>query len=147
GTDSQSLGILAVYVGACRPDDRLLDFLHAADAERRQQGAVVWQEQGEIVVQLAKEGDVQGCRRGGRGKRGAAGDYRVPQGTPEIPEAWRPDSEGRSADGTAWDRQDASRPCGCGRSERAVLLDQRLRFRGDVCRRRRLPRPRPLRAG
>src|SRR4030095_13307886 len=38
---------------------RLLDLLHAPDAERRQQGALVRQEQGEAFVQLAEKGDVQ----------------------------------------------------------------------------------------
>ena len=44
-------------------DHRLLVRLHAPDAERRQQGALVRQEQGEAVVELPEEGHVQGRRR------------------------------------------------------------------------------------
>ena len=41
----------------------VLDLLHAADAELRQQGAVVRQEPCEAVLEHAEEGDVQGRRR------------------------------------------------------------------------------------
>ena len=79
--------------------DWLLDLLHAPDAERRQQGALVRQKQGEALVELAEESDVQG-RRGCRRSEGRApGNHRVPQGTAEVPEARRPHSEGRAADG------------------------------------------------
>jgi cell division protease FtsH len=44
-------------------------------------------------------------------------------------------------------RQDAAGPRGGRRGRRAVLLDLRLRLRRDVRRRRRLPGPRPVRAG
>ena len=47
-------------------DDRLLAVHHAADAERRKQGALLRQELREAVVQLAEESDVQGRRRRGR---------------------------------------------------------------------------------
>src|SRR5207249_6991272 len=46
----------AVLLGARAAHDRLLDLLHAPDAERRQQSAVVRQEQGEALVELAEEG-------------------------------------------------------------------------------------------
>ena len=49
GADGQPVGVAAVFVGADPADDRLLDLLHAPDAERRQQGAVVRQEQGEAA--------------------------------------------------------------------------------------------------
>ena len=137
----------AVFVGADPAPDRLLDLLHAPDAERRQQGAVVRQEQGEALVELAEEGDLQGRRRRGRGQGRAPGDHRVPEGTAEVPEARRPHSEGRALDGPPGHRQDAAGPRRGRRSQRAVLLDQRLGLRRDVRRRRRLARARPVRAG
>ena len=60
--DAKSLGAVAVFVGADPPADWLLDLLHAPDAERRQQGALVRQKQGEALVELAEESDVQGRR-------------------------------------------------------------------------------------
>ena len=144
---TQPVGDAAVFLGAHPADDRLLGLLHAPDAERRQQGALVRQEQGEAVVELAEEGDVQGRRRRRRSEGRAPGNHRVPQGAAEIPEARRPHSEGRAADGLARHRQDAARARGRRRSQRAVLLDQRLRLRRDVRRRRRLARPRSVRAG
>ena len=50
GPDDQPVGDPAVFVGADPAAHRLLDLLHAPDAERRQQGALVRQEQGEAVV-------------------------------------------------------------------------------------------------
>ena len=143
----QPLGGAPVYLGAHPADDRLLDLLHAPDAERRQQGAVVRQEQGEAVVERAEEGHVQGRGRRGRGQGRAPGDHRLPARAAEVPEARRPHPQGRAADGPPGNRQDAARARGRRRSQRAVLLDQRLGLRGDVRRRRRLPRPRPVRAG
>ena len=49
------MGGAALLLGADPADDRLLDLLHAPDAERRQQGAVVRQEQGEAVVESQKK--------------------------------------------------------------------------------------------
>ena len=49
--------------------------------------------------------------------------------------------------GPAGHRQDAAGAGGRRRSQRSVLLDLRLGFRGDVCRRGRFPRPRPVRTG
>ena len=88
--------------------------------------------------------DVVGRRRG-QGR--ASGNHRVPEGTAEVPETGRPHPEGRAADGPSGNRQDASRPRRRRRSQRAVFLDQRLRFRRDVRRRWRVPRPRPVRTG
>ena len=147
GADGQPVGVAPLFLGAGPADDRLLDLLHAPDAERRQQGAVVRQEQGEAVVELAEEGHVQGRRRRRRSEGRAAGDHRVPQGAAEVPEARRTHSEGRAADGPSGNRQDAARARGRRRSERAVLLDQRLGLRRDVRRRRRVARARPVRAG
>ena len=92
----------------------------------------------EAVVEHAEEGHVQG--RGGRrrGQGRAAGDHRVPEGAAEVPEARRPHSQGRAADGPAGHRQDAAGPRGRRRGQRAVLLDQRLGLRRDVRRRRRV---------
>ena len=147
GADGQPVGVAALFLGARPADDRLLDLLHAADAERRQQGAVVRQEQGEAVVELAEEGHVQGRRGRRRGEGRAAGDHRVPQGAAEVPEARRPHPQGRAADGPSGNRQDAARARGRRRSQRAVLLDQRLGLRRDVRRRRRVARARSVRAG
>ena len=129
------------------PDDRLLDLHHAADAERREQGPVVRQEPREVVLQLAEKSHVQGRLRRRRGQGRAPGNHRVPQGTAEVPEARRPHPQGRPADGLPGNRQDAARPRRRRRSQRPVLLDQRLGLRRDVRRRRRVARPRPLRAG
>ena len=147
GADGVAVGRAAAVVGADPAADWFLDLLHAPGAERRQQGAVVRQEQGEAVVVRAEEGDVPRRRRRGRSEERAAGDHRVPQGTAEVPEARRPHSEGRAADGPAGNRQDLAGARGRRRSERAVLLDQRLRLRRDVRRRRRVARARPVRAG
>ena len=147
GADGVAVGRAAAVVGADPAADRLLDLLHAPGAERRQQGAVVRQEQGEAVVVRAEEGDVPRRRRRGRSEERAAGDHRVPEGTAEIPEARRPHSQGRAADGPAGNRQDPAGARRRRRSERAVLLDQRLRLRRDVRRRRRVARARPVRAG
>ena len=145
--DHQSLGHPALLLGAHPADDRLLAVHHAADAERREQGAVVRQEPREAVVELAEKGDVQGRCGRRRGEGRAPGDHRVPEGAAEVPEARRAHSEGRAPHGPSGNRQDAARARRRGRSERAVLLDQRLGLRRDVRRRRRLARPRPLRAG
>ena len=141
------LGQHAHLLGALPAADRLLDLLHAPDAERRQQGALVRQVQGQAARQPAEEGDLQG--RGGRrgGEERAAGDHRVPARAAEVPEAGRPDPEGRAADGPAGLGQDAPRARDRRRGERALLLDLGLGLRRDVRGRRRLPRARPLRAG
>ena len=147
GADRQPVGVAAVFLGARAVDDRFLDLLHAADAERRQQGAVVRQEQGEAVVELAEESDVQGRRRRRRSQGRAPGNHRVPEGAAEIPEARRPHPQGRPADGPSGNRQDAARARGGRRSQRAVLFDQRFGLRRDVRRRRRVARARSVRAG
>ena len=93
------------------------------------------------------EDRVQGRRRRGRGGRGAPGDQGVPREPEEVPGARRAHPQGRAAVRAARHRQDAARPRGRRRGGRAVLLDLRLRLRRDVRRRRRLARPRPVRAG
>ena len=59
----------------------------------------------------------------------------------------RADPDRRAALRAAGHRQDAARPRRRRRGGRAVLLDLRLGLRRDVRRRRRLARPRPVRAG
>ena len=76
-----------------------------------------------------------------------AGDQGVPPGPGEVPGRRRQDPQGRAAVRPARHRQDAARPRRRRRGRRAVLLDLRLRLRRDVRRCRRLPGPRPVRAG
>ncbi len=95
----------------------------------------------------AEEGDLQGRRGRGRSQGRAAGDHRVPAGAAEVPEARRAHSQGRAADRISRNRQDAAGARHRGRGQRAVLLDLRIGFRGDVRRRGREPRPRSVRAG
>src|SRR5579859_1924937 len=77
-----------------------------ADADRGQQGAVVWQEPGAPALDAAEESHVQ--RRGwrGRSERRAARDYRVPARGAEVPEAGRTHSERRAAGWTSGYGQD-----------------------------------------
>src|SRR5207245_3309019 len=98
GSDVEPMVAALVLLGARAPDDRLLDLLHASDAERRQQGAVVRQEQGEALVELAEESDVQG--RGGRRRSEGrtAGDHRVTQGAAAVRETGRPNAGGSAYD-------------------------------------------------
>ena len=93
------------------------------------------------------EGHVRRRRRPRRSGRGARGDQGVPRVAGEVPADGREDPEGRAALRPARHRQDAARQGGRRRGRRAVLLDQRLRLRRDVRRRRRVARARPLRAG
>ena len=65
----------------------------------------------------------------------------------KFQEIGRQDPEGRAAVRAARHRQDAAGQGGGGRGGRAVLLDQRLRLRRDVRRRRRVAGARPVRAG
>src|SRR5689334_25424972 len=99
-------------MGAHLIDRRVLAVLYAPDAKRRQQGAQFRKEQGEAVVELTKESDVQGRRRRRRGERRTAGDHRVPERAAEVSEARRTHSEGRAPDGPSWNRQDAARARG-----------------------------------
>ena len=100
-----------------------------------------------LSSQLPEEGHVQGRVGRRRGEGRAPGNHRVPEGTAEVPEARRPHPEGRAPHGLPGNRQDAARARRRGRGQRSVLLDQRLGLRRDVRRRRRLARPRPVRAG
>ena len=88
--------------------------------------------------------DVAGCRRGDRGARR---DQGVPPAAGQVPGGRRQDPQGRPAVRPARHRQDPAGPRRRGRGERAVLLDLGLGLRRDVRRRRRLSRPRPVRAG
>ena len=81
------------------------------------------------------------------GDRGARGDQGVPGRAGQVPGGRGEDPQGRPAVRPARHRQDAAGPRGRRRGGRAVLLDLRLGLRGDVRRRRRQPRPGPVRAG
>ena len=60
---AEHVGDDLVFVGADSSDDRLLDFHHAADAERRQQSPLIRQEPREALVEHPEKSDVQGRRR------------------------------------------------------------------------------------
>ena len=132
---------------AVRAPARLLDLHDELDAGRRLEGDVLRQEPRQADGARLAEDRVQGRRRRGRGGRGAPGDQGVPGEPEEVPGARRADPQGRAALRAARHRQDAARPRGRRRGGRAVLLDLGLRLRRDVRRRRRLARPRPVRAG
>ena len=119
----------------------------AARRARRRRAHVDRQVEGEGLRRDRHEGDLR--RRGGRrrGEGGAEGDRRVPEGPEGLRPARRADAEGRAARRAARHRQDAPREGGRRRGGRAVLLHLRLRVRGDVRRRGRGPRARPVRAG
>ena len=123
----------------------LADELHAG--RRRPRGHAVRQVQGEADLQGHAQDDLRRRRRLRRGRRGARRDQGVPPGARQVPGRGRQDPQGRAAVRRARHRQDAARPCGGRRGRRAVLLDLRLRLRRDVRRCRRLPGPRPVRAG
>jgi hypothetical protein len=89
-------------------------------------------------LSFSEKSHLQRCFRRRRGQGRAPGNHRVPEGTAEVSEARRPHPEGRAVDGLARDRKDAARARRRRRGQRSVLLDQRLRFRRDVRRRRRL---------
>ena len=132
------------------PDDpvhRRVDLLHAPDAGRRRQGALLRQGPRAADLREAQQGDVRRRGGGGRGQGGAPGDHRVPQGPAEVPEARREDPEGRPPGRPTGDGQDPPRQGDRRRGERPVLLDLGIRLRRDVRRRGRLARAGPVRAG
>ena len=130
-----------------RPPDRLLDLPDEPDAGRRLEGDELRQEPRQADVARLAQGHVQGRCGRGRGRGGAPGDQGVPREPEEVPGARRTDPEGRPALRPARHRQDPPRSRDRRRGGRAVLLDLRLGLRRDVRRRRRLARPRPVRAG
>ena len=93
------------------------------------------------------EGHVPGRVGLRRSQAGAAGDHRVPEGSAEVHQARWAAAEGRAADRSSGNRQDAARAGRRRRGRTSVLLDVGLRLRRDVRRRRRVARARPLRAG
>ena len=139
---------LAAGQPAADPADRRRAVLrHEPGAGRRQPGDELRPQQGQARQQGHPEDHLRRRRRRGRGDRGTAGDQGVPRQPRQVPGDRREDPEGRAALRPARYRQDAARPRGRRRGGRAVLLDLRLGLRRDVRRRRRLPRPRPVRAG
>src|SRR5262245_58335094 len=102
------MGRAYLFLGAASADGRLLDLLHAPDAERWQQGALVRQEQGEALFVGSKESHLQG-RVGRRRIQGRTpGNHRVPSRAAEVPEAGWSYPEGRAPDGPPGNRQDAA---------------------------------------
>ena len=126
---------------------RPVDLHDPPDAGRRGQGDGLRQVEGQAFDRGVGPRHLRGRRRRRRGQGRPAGDRRVPARPAEVPEARRADSARRAAGRPARHRQDADRPRGRGRSERAVLHHFRLRLRRDVRRRRREPRARHVRAG
>ena len=114
---------------------------HAADAGWRQPGDELRQVQGPPGHQGPAQDHLRGRGRGRRGGRGAPGDQGVPREPGQVPGHGGQDPQGRAAVRPPGDGQDPAGP-GRGRGGRgAVLLHLRLGLRGDVRRRRRLPRP------
>ena len=95
----------------------------------------------------ARPRDVRGRRRRRRGQGGPAGDRRVPARPGKVPAPRRTDSARRAAGRPSRHRQDAARARDRRRGQRAVLHHFGFGLRRDVRRRRRLARPRHVRAG
>ncbi len=114
-------------VGADAALHRRVDLLHAPDAGRRRQGAVLRQGARAAHLREAEQGHLPGRGGRGRGQGRAAGDHRVPEGPAQVPEARRQDPEGRAPRRPARHRQDAPRQGHRRRGQRAVLLDLRAR--------------------
>ena len=104
---SSELGFGSDHRGALHSVTGLLAIHDAADAERGQHSAELWQEAGIAAFIPAEEGDIQGCGGSGRGQDEVAGDHRVSAGAAEIPEAGRADSQRGAADGGAGHGKDA----------------------------------------
>ena len=100
-----------------------------------------------LITKDTPEDHVRRRGRGRRGHRGTPGDQGVPAEPRQVPGHRGQDPQGRAAVRPARHRQDAAGPGRGRRGGRAVLLDLRLGLRRDVRRRRRLPGPRPVRAG
>ena len=145
--EREPVGEPAVRPAAVRVARARADVGARPGAGRRQPGHGLRQVDGQALVEGPAEGHVRRRRRPRRSGRGARGDQGVPRVAGEVPGDGREDPEGRAALRSARHRQDAARQGGGRRGGRAVLLDQRLRLRRDVRRRRRVTRARPLRAG
>ena len=86
-------------------------------------------------------GHVRRRRRRGRSEGGSEGDRRLPARAGPFLRHRRPHSERRAARRPSGHRQDAARAVDRRRGEGAVPLRERLRFRRDVRRRRRVAHP------
>src|SRR5690606_5069047 len=86
-----------------------------------------------------------GGRGGGEARAGRGGG--VPAHAGEVRAAGREDPQGRAAGGAARHGQDAARAGGGGRGGGDLLLDQRVRVRGDVRGRGRCAGAGPVRPG
>ena len=105
------------------------------------------QEQGQDLRPQGDEDDVRRRRRRRRGQGRAARDRRVPLEPEEVPAARRAHPQGRAAARAPRVRQDAARPRGRRRGQRAVLLHERVGVRRDVRGPGRRPRARAVPAG
>ena len=121
--------------------------LPVVEPQRRRRRAVVRQEPGEDGPARAGQGHVRRRRGGARGQGRGQGDNRVSQEPEEVPAARRAHPARDAAYRGAGNGQDATREGDSGRSRRAVLQHLGLGLRGDVRRRRRFARARPLSAG
>ncbi len=127
--------------------DWRLDFLYAADAGWRRACDGFRQEPRAAADREGRPHHVRGCRRHRRGEAGTRGNRRVPEGPEEVSAARRQDPERRAAGRPSGYRQDAAGARDRRRGRRSVLHHLRLGLRRDVCRRRRQPGARHVRAG
>ena len=141
----------AVLADAARrlPSDapvlRALVLDHAAVGQR--QHVRLRKLEGEEVRADDGAGHLCGRRRDRRGQGGARRGRRLPPQPGQVPQARRPHPARRPADRLSRHRQDAARARGRRRGRSSVLLDVCIGVRRDDRRRRRLPRPRSVRAG
>ena len=128
--------------------DRRLDILHAPDAGRRPRRRVlVRQEQGAHAGRIDQQHDLRRCGRLRRGQGRSLRTGRFPARSDQVPETRRAHSARRADGRQPRYRQDAAGQGHRRRSQGAVLLDLRFRFRRNVRRRRRGARARHVRAG
>ena len=123
------------------------DAAHGGGRHGRRRPDVDRQEPGQ---DLRREGHQDHARRRRRGRRGQGrgpGDHRFPEGPQGLRRARGAPAARRAPDRSARHRQDPARARGRGRGGRHVPVDQRLRVRRDVRRRRRRAGARPVRAG
>ena len=123
--------------------------VHEGDGRRRRgrdRGLLRVHRQGQEEGQgHARQDHLRRRRRRRRGGGRAQGDTRLPRRSEQVPGGRRGRAEGRAAGRASRHRQDAARQGGRRGSRRDVLLDLGLGLRRVARRRRRGPRPRPVR--